>query len=115
MDRKWEMKVPASCYNIDQYKYDSFDEHVETYTNMHLPNISQEDITHLKNKTKYLRFMCFQDTPTSEAYMYAYCRPVAEMLPEHFTAADIANIPKDHILGEINYRHNAYFFIYKLT
>lgn len=112
MTRKWVLSVPSICYNIDAYKYLDISTHIEIYVRMHVPNISQEDKSALLAKTKYLRFMCFQDEEDSDAYMYAYCRDISEMSPDHYAEAAIDKLQEGYCLGEINYATSAYFFVF---
>ena len=111
---KFSLEVPHKTYDIDEFKLKSFEEHIQIYMNMYLPDITSEEIIDLKNHKKYVRFMCFQDDPTSRAYMCAYCRKYDDMTREHKELADIENIPMGYVLGEINYVKKAFFFIWKM-
>ncbi len=111
---KFSLTVPHKKYDIDEYKYKSFEEHVEIYMNLYLKDITSEEIIDLKNHTKYVRFMCFQDSPILRAYMLAYCRNCSDMTDEHKNLARIEDIPENHILGEINYSTKAFFFTWEI-
>jgi hypothetical protein len=115
MDRKFAMDVPCQCYDIDEFKYLSFDEHVDLYMKMYREKITDAEKIDLFAHKKYVRFMCFQDTPDSRAYMYAYCRSMDDMMPEHKKEAIevLQNFKGSMILGEINYSKKGYFFMYE--
>ena len=110
----FELNVPCKKYDIEPYKY-LFNEHIEIYMSMYLPDITPEEKQDLRKRTKYVRFMCFQDEDTSPAYMYAYCRPISQMTPEHLAEATaLLEQNLDMALGEINYATRAFFFLIKI-
>ena len=86
-DHKFELNVLCKTYDIDDYKHLSMDDHIKIYMKMYEPDMTPDEINDVKNNIKYVRFMCFQDDDNSRAYMYAYCRYVYEMIPEHINEA----------------------------
>ena len=110
---KFGLNVICKTYDIDNYKKLSIDEHIKIYMKMYEPDMTFDELQEVKNHLKYVRFMCFQDDTNSRAYMFAYCRRVNEMLPEHIhEAQDILNKHPNMCLGEINYVNNGYFFVF---
>jgi len=108
MKRSFQLRVPCQEYNADKYKNMKIDEQIEVFVNMYLADITNQDLQDILNQKSYIRFMLFQDNPGSETYMYAYSRPISDMIDFH---KEILNFLDDeYVLGEINYSTRGFFY-----
>lgn len=112
---KFELNKPNKLYDIDEHKYLPWIEQASIYIFKYLLEITDNEKNNLIKHKLYVRFMCYQDSPLSKAYMRAYCRPIHEMTLEHYEEALIMleMNPPNTCLGEINY-HKGQFFTIKL-
>ena len=97
----FQLTVPSITFDIDRYKYD---QHVDIYTELYWPQVSEVERKSLFEHETYMRFVCFQDKVDSKAYMYAYCRRVSDMMEQ-------VAVPDGFYLVEICYVTKAYYFI----
>lgn len=107
--RRFELNVQCKEYTIDKHKHLDIGSQIEEYVRMYGPDITPDELKDLRCHKKYIRFMCFQDSENSEAYMYAYCRPIDSMIAAHRKEAD-PWIVDGSVLGEINFGKRGYFF-----
>jgi hypothetical protein len=103
----FDIRKPNKLYDIDEHKYLPWHQQAIIYTDVYKLELTEDEKNDLTNHITYMRFMCYQDSPTSRAYMRAYCRPMSEMIPEHYDAAQI--VPDDMCIGEINIQTGHFF------
>jgi len=106
-ERKFKLSVPCKEFSIDKYKYLPIDAQIPILVEMYRKDITKEELDDLVSHRKYVRLMLYQDGPDTDAYMYAYCRPIISLNEQH---ASYINGTSYNILGEINYVTKGFFF-----
>lgn len=110
----FDINIPNKLYDVEAYKYLETRGHAEVYMAMYVEDITPEDKADVIKHKKYVRFICYQDTPKSRVYVRVYCRPINEMIPEHLTKAiRIIKTDRTRCLGEMNHTTSGYFFTFQ--
>jgi hypothetical protein len=113
---RFTLSVPHKTYTVEDVDARDFENHVKLYMKKYKDDIIEDEKEDLLKKKKYVRIMCFQDSPTSARYIKCYCRNISEMIPNHKREADeylkLIN-GEDEILVEINYATMGFFECYK--
>lgn len=85
---------------------------------LYLPHITDSDKAALESNERYLRFLYFQDRFDSKVYMWAYCRDMANMLPDQKAKAKRCLEEAHGVLCEVGYTFypmregsRAYFYV----
>ena len=106
-ERKFKLSVPCKEFSIDAYKYLPMDVQIPILVELYRKELTKDEMDDLINHRKYVRLMLYQDGPDTDAYMYAYCRPMDSLNEQH---AKYIKEKQYNILGEINYVTTGYFF-----